>query len=240
MKRRGDWREKLDPEGVSCLEGFRKTAEVRATVKDSSQWRAKLDAIRAQHPELRVLAKVDVVPEFLKLVLANEDLANLVSSFEQTPGTKVMPRPAARFVEVTQLVTLALEDPQMRVAAGFISGFAALILGNIYRDVSRGYFGDAGPQKPEDWMWTLGTVLEILGQGLKGKSPRLKGKINLELIELIKIIRTHQKERLTYRELRAALEYAGVHPPDEEALRLFEWRAHKKGWIKPAAPPAST
>jgi hypothetical protein len=57
--------------------------------------------------------------------------------------------------------------------------------------------------------------------------------VNVELTELIKILRKHQKARLTYRELYEALKYAGVHVADEETLRVFEWRARKRGWIKP-------
>jgi hypothetical protein len=232
MKRKRSWREKLDLDGLNSLEGFKKAAEAFKTSKDSSQWRAKLLKIADQHPQIRVLGIVDVLPEFLTLLLSNEELAKLIAQFESTPGKKVLPGPVARLVEIAQSVTLALEDPQMRIVAGFASAFAAVIVGNIYEDISKSHYGDAGPKNSKDWLWTIGTTIESVGHAIKtGKGPKLKGKINRELAEMIKMIRSHQKERLTYRELRLALEHAGVSAPDEETLRGFEWRARKKGWI---------
>ena len=108
-----------------------------------------------------------------------------------------------------------------------------MIFGGMFEGVSRSNFGDAGPKTTNDWMWTVGTVFESLGQTMKtGKAPDLKGRVNVELIGVIKLVRQHQTAKLTYRELQEALEYAGVFVQDEETLRLFEWRARKKGWIK--------
>jgi hypothetical protein len=233
MKRKSNWREKLDPAGIDCLEGCRKAADAFRKLKGTPEWRARLKEIAIEHPQIRVLGKVELLPDFVNLLLSNNEVAKIIAQYHPAPGTKVLPAPVARFAEVMQLVTLALEDPEMRIAAGFVSAFAVLLAGDIYEGVSRSHYGDAGPKTYKDFTWTLGTTLEILGKGIKtGKGPHLKGKINIELIEMIKILRSHQKGKLTYRELREALEYAGVSPPDEETLRLFEWRARKKGWIK--------
>ena len=82
-------------------------------------------------------------------------------------------------------------------------------------------------------LWTAGATLEWLGKMLKERKPIPinvgKGRANVELLELIRNIRTHQVKKLKPTELRQALEYAGYHVSDEEALRLFEWRAKKKG-----------
>jgi hypothetical protein len=40
-----------------------------------------------------------------------------------------------------------------------------------------------------------------------------------------------QVEKLKPTEVRNALEFAGIHVPDGEALRIFEWRAKKKGQL---------
>jgi len=233
MKQKSDWRNKLDDWALQMLEGYRKSSDSRHNLTDPSKWHAKLEEIAKEHPQIRVLGQVEVLPEFLDHLLRNEELAKLISEFNPSPGTKTMAGPAARFIDVMQFVTLALDDPQMRIAAGFAAGFAALIFGNIYEDISRRYFGDAGPKNPQDWAWTVGTTLEVLGTTLKsGKPPNLKGKVNVELLQLIRILRQHEKVRLTYRELRDALAYAGVHVADEDALRIFEWRARKKGWLR--------
>src|SRR5438132_485357 len=58
-----------------------------------------------------------------------------------------------------------------------------------------------------------------------------KGGINTELVDLIRTIRKHQLKRLKTREVLEILTYVGIHVPDEEGLRVFEWRARKKGLL---------
>jgi hypothetical protein len=233
MKRGSEWRGKLDAWAVEFIEGYRKASAVRNTLSDRAAWRAKLEEIATQHPQIRVLGQVDVLPEFLDLLSRSESIASLIAELEPTPGSKTLSEPVARFIEVMQGVTQALEDPEMRIAAGVISAIAITVLGSIYENTSKAYFGDAGPRETKEFMWLAGTTLEFLGKTFKtGKPPDLKGKINVELIELIKVLRQHQTSKLTYRELRDALQHAGLHVPDEETLRVFEWRAKKKGWIK--------
>jgi len=232
MKRKDDWRNKLDPWALQFLEGYRKASAARGSMSDPAKWHEKMEEIAAKHPQIRELGKVDVLPEFVDRLLQNEELAKHVSVFNPSPGTKTFSAPVATFIDVAQMVTLALDQPELRVAAGFAVGFVAVIFGNFYRDISRKYFGDAGP-KPDDLMWTVGTTLEVMGKAFKtGKSSDLKGKVNVELLQLIKLLRKHEKVRLTYRELREAMSYAGVHVEDENALRQFIFRAKKKGWLR--------
>src|ERR1035441_7943701 len=162
------------------LEGYRKSIDALRNVTDSAKAHEKLEEIAAQHPQIRVLGTVEVLPQFLDRLRQSEQLADVLAELQPTPGTKTMPSPAARVVDVMQVVTLALDDPQMRVAAGSVAGLAARILGNIYEDISNKYYGDAGPTKTEDLMWTVGTTLEVLGKILKsGKAPEMKGKVNV-------------------------------------------------------------
>jgi hypothetical protein len=243
MKRKSNWRAKLDDRGLDFLEGYRKVSAIRNTINDPSAWHAKIEEIALEHPEIRVLARVDVLPEFLDLLLKSERAADFLSKFQPTAGAKTIPAPAARFVEVMQSVTLALEDPNVRVLAGVISASLAVLFLGIYEGISKANFGDAGPKETNEFLWTVGMTLEALAKAMKtGKPADLKGRVNVELIELIKALRQHQKAKLTYRELHEALEYAGMHVPDEESLRVFEWRARKKGWINPSekAPKRKT
>jgi hypothetical protein len=232
MKQKDAWRIKLDPWAVQFLEGYRKASAERGSIGDPAKWHEKMQEIAIKHPQIRELGKVEVLPEFLDRLLQNEELAKHLSVFNPSPGTKTMSAPVATFINIAQTVTLALDDPQMRVFAGFAIGFPGLIFWNLYRDVSKRYFGDAGP-KADDLMWTVGTTLEVAGKMLKtGKAPDIKGKVNVELLKLIKLLRKHEKIKLTYRELRDALAYAGVHVADEGALRTFVSRAKKKGWLR--------
>jgi hypothetical protein len=231
MKRKSDWRGKLDAQGLEFIEGYRKISAIRNT--DTSAYAAKLQDIAEQHPEIRNVGRVDVLPEFLDVLLKSEHATKLLATFQPTPGSKTLPQTSARFIELMQGVTIGLENPELRVAAGVISAITIVVLEDIYKSVSKARFGDAGPTKEGEFSWTLGTTLETLAKILKtGKAPKLKGKVNVELVELIKVLREHAQTKLSYRELQEALEYAGVYVGDEESLRLFEWRARKKGWIK--------
>ncbi len=229
MKRKDDWRNKLDPWALQFLEGYKKVAAERGSMSDHAKWHEKMNEIAAKHPQLREIGKVEVLPEFLDRLLQNEELAKHLSVFNFSPGTKTVSAPVARFVSVAQAVTLALDDQQIRVFTGLGIGVVALIFGGIYSDISKMYFGDAGPE-PDDLMWTVGKTLEVMGKMFTGKTTDMKGKVNVELSKLIKLLRKHEKVRLTYRELRDAIAYAGVHV-DENALRQFVSRAKKKGWV---------
>jgi len=232
MKRKDDWRNKLDNWALEFLEGYRKASAERGRIEDPAKWHEKMEEIAAKHPQIRELAKVEILPEFIDRLLQNEELAKHLSAFDPSPGTKTMSPPVATFVNIAQTVTLALDDEQMRVFAGFAIAFVGVLFGNLYRDVSKMYFGDAGP-KSDDLMWTVGKTLEVMGKMARtGKAPEMKGKVNVELLNLIKTLRKHEKVKLTYRELREAIAYAGVHIEDEDALRQFIFRAKKKGWLR--------
>jgi hypothetical protein len=233
MKRKSEWRAKLDDWALAYLEGYRKISAARGTGGDNESCRMKVKEIVAQHPQLREFGKVEVLPEFLELLLQNQGLADLLAAFQPKAGNKSMSPPTAQFIDIMQTVTLALEDPQIRIGAGAGIALMWVVTSNMYRAISKMRYGDAGPQKSDEMIWILGTGLEFVGKALKsGKPPHLKGKVNVEQVELIRVLREHERAHLTYPELRDALEYAGMHVSDADALRLFEWRAKKRGWLR--------
>jgi hypothetical protein len=79
----------------------------------------------------------------------------------------------------------------------------------------------------------LGTAIQNLGAPFKTGKLRstTKGRVNAELLEAILKIRDHEKTRLTYRELKDALQYAQIYVASEEQLRLFVHRAKKQKWL---------
>ena len=110
-------------------------------------------------------------------------------------------------------------------------GFLLTILEQMYIGVAQQTFGKL-ELTSDQMLWTFGTVLRDLGRELRRERAKLpKGRANTELLELLRVIRSHQKNKLKTREVRQVLEYAGVHVPADEALRIFEWRAKKKGQL---------
>jgi hypothetical protein len=156
MKRKDDWRNKLDPWALEFLEGYRKASAERG-MGDPAKWHEKMEEIAAKHPQIRELGKVEVLPEFVDRLLQNEELAKHLSVFNPSPGTKTMNAPVARFINVAQIVTLALDDPQMRVFAGLGIGVVAQIFGSFYSDISK--------------MWRL---LQLIGAARSRTSIRFR------------------------------------------------------------------
>lgn len=231
MKQRDDWRNKLDSWALEFLERCRKASAERGS-GNPAKWHEKMAELAAKYPQIRELRNVEVLPEFLNRLFQNEDLAKHLPAFNASPGTKTMDAPLAKSVDIALILALALGDTQLRVLGGFGIDFVALIFGKVHSDISKMYFGDAGPSS-DKLVWTFGKTLEVMGKAFRtGKAPDVKGKVNVELLNLIKVLRKHEKVRLTYRELREALAYAGVHVADEGALRTSIFRAKKKGWLR--------
>ena len=239
MKHGDNWRSKLDNWALEALEGHRKASAIRNRLSPD-EWLAKLDEIAAEHPQIRVLGKVEVLPQFVELLLQTKELASVFSSLQPSPGSKTMSQPSARFVEIMQKVTLALEDKQMRVIGGMVSALLITFVWEYCETISKSKFGDKGPTTEQEFSWLIGTALEDLGRAVRsGKLPSRKGRVNVEQVQLMRLLLEHQTAKLTYRELQEALRYAGVSV-DEENLRLFAFRARKKGWIASGPPKSET
>lgn len=142
-----------------------------------------------------------------------------------------MDEQTAKFVENIEMIKALLDCPEFISKLPIGGGFVLLILRGMYESTALKSFGKLD-LTAEEVQWTLGTVLRDLGRTLRKERPStLKGRANAELLEILRTIRTHQVKKLKPKELRAALEFAGVHVPNDEALRLFEWRAKKKGQL---------
>lgn len=137
----------------------------------------------------------------------------------------------ARFIDNVALLNAIVDSPKGKQAFTIGTSFLLLTLRNQYDAVARRKFGTR-KLTDEEIAWTIGTVLRDLGRSLRNELVEPpKGRANAELLELLKLIRDHQIKKLKPGEFKQILQYAGVRVPEGDALRIFEWRAKKKGQL---------
>jgi hypothetical protein len=150
------------------------------------------------------------------------------------PGEHKLPKNMARLFENFQMVQELTSEPEFRKAFPVVAAFGLMFVQDIYSKIALHQFG-TNELNAKQMFWAAGATLEWFGKMLKEQKAvpitTGKGRANVELLELIRHIRTHQVKKLTPKELKQALGYAGYHVSAEEALRLFEWRAKKKGQL---------
>jgi hypothetical protein len=150
------------------------------------------------------------------------------------PGERRLPENTARLFENVQMVDELLQQPEFIKRLPVALGFALMFAQNVYSGIALQKFGTKN-LNADQMAWTAGATLEWFAKLLKKEKPVDlgvgKGRADVERLQLIRKIREHQKEKLKPKELKQALEYAGYFVSDEEALRLFEWRAKKKGQL---------
>jgi|GEM_PF-4656059 len=239
MKRKSKkpWQEKVDSFCLNYLEGYGKYKEVINKLGSDPGARELIDRIASLYPEIQKLETVEVKPEFINLLRSSElTKKSGIDEYFKT-GAFTLPYNMARIIRRMQMFTLALEEKDVQIATAIGGTVISLVVGNIFESVRKQNFGDSD-LTPEQFMWLTGRTLEILGRSIKTnkKDVAMKGKANAELLELIKTIREHQIEKLNRKELIEALAVAGMHVPNEESLRLYEWRAKKAGRIKYQRP----
>src|SRR5947209_8541493 len=144
MKQKDDWRNKLDSWALEFLERRRKASAERGS-GNPAKWHEKMAELAAKYPQIRELRNIEVLPEFLSYLFQNEDLAKHLPAFNASTGTKTMDAPLAKSVDIALIFALALGDTQLRVLGGFGIDFVALVFGKVHSDISKMYFGDAGP-----------------------------------------------------------------------------------------------
>jgi hypothetical protein len=235
VKRCDDWRQKLNEDGIAFLEGYRQIRLLLRQQGTTPIVSQVIDAIIANYPSVAKTHTVEVTSELLDYVASIPEAAPLVVGVR--PGKKRLAYNAGRFVEIFQALVLGLErEPATRFAVASIAAMLGTLAWGGFENEKSQRFGNAaltGEQMTE----VVGAVLERAGRAIRrhGKAAKQdapKGRVNVELIELIQRIRRSQRQKLTTNELLQALEYAGIHMPDVESLRVFEWRARKRGWIR--------
>ena len=232
MKRKpaSTWTKKIDKAGLQFLAGIRYAKWAGKEFQDPEQVEGFITKVLPKlFPGFAQGRSVVITAELLEQLKAIG-----MPMGEALPGEHKLPENLARLVENFQMFQELISDPELRKALPVVAAFALMVAQDAYSEIALHKFGTR-ELNVDQGFWTAGATLEWFGKMLKERKPIPisvgKGRANVELLELIRQIRTHQVKKLKPTELREALEYAGYHVSDEEALRLFEWRAKKKGQL---------
>lgn len=232
MKRKpaSPWTKKLDKEGLQFLAGIRYAKWAGKEFQDPEKVRGFITNVLPKlFPGFAQGRSVVITAELLEQLKAIG-----MPMGDALPGEHKLPENLARLVENFQMCQELISEPELRKALPVVAAFGLMFAQDVYSEIAVHKFGTR-ELNVDQMFWSTGATLEWFGKMLKERKPIPisvgKGRANVELLELIRTIRAHQLEKLKPTELRQALEYAGYHVSDEEALRLFEWRAKKKGQL---------
>lgn len=186
----------------------------------------QLGDISRQHPELRETKSIRLKPEFVQMM---EEVPRFKGIF--AAGEREYPAGLARILgTVQQLALFSGLTPEMKMAVYFVLAFYYAQLEDLFAKMRRMQYG-AEPLDVAKLLTLAGQFFDMLSQACRGRATPYKGRHNLELISLVKIILEHQTEKMSPREIREALATAGVSVPEGETWRLWLWRARKNGLI---------
>ena len=235
MKRKApsSWTKKLDKQGLQYLAGIRYAKWASKNIPDQQKAREFVTTTLPKlFPGFAHGRSVAVTPQLLEQLEALG--MPMGESFK--PGEHKLPENTARLFANVQMILELSSEPEFQKAFPIIAAFGLVFVQDIYSRIALEKFGTT-ELSANQMFWTAGATLEWFGKMLKERKAIPfnvgigKGRANVERLELIRKILAHLTKKLTPKELRQALEYAGYYVSDEEALRLFEWRAKKKGQL---------
>ena len=185
----------------------------------------------AEHPELLKQGKpIEIRPELIRVVEATPFGGWL------EPGTHTLTPRFADILKLAQGLTLHFEeDKEMRIFSYLAISTVIVVLRELFEDLYKREFGNE-PLEIKKGFAVAAMFLDSCAHFCRGRLDVPKGRINTELVALIKFIREHEKEPLTPSEIREAVLRAGVSVPEDEAFRVWLHRAVKKKLI-PAGKP---
>ena len=232
------WQEKVDQYCRSYLQAYPEMCRLAAQLPESIdlssiQWRRstkgvfkQLRELSEQRPELSETKLIRLKPEFVQMM---EEVPALKGMF--AVGEQECPAEFAKILEPMQQLALFPGLPrEMKMGAYFLlAGFYAT-LKDLFGSMRRMQYG-AEPLDRTKVFNLAGQFFEMLAQACRGRPRQNKGRYNLELIALVKMIQEHQTEKMSSEEIREALAAAGVSVPEGEAWRIWLWRARKDGLI---------
>jgi hypothetical protein len=212
------WQDKLSAAGLQYLE---------------AQRRAKLKGVSAQrkpgtrNPFEELISRLyaswsnSEYKKLLKELEAKDPAAAHELESEMRDFRSPVEVPSFGVVLGTIFEMLETVGTQGRFAIAFQLTAVTKLVWERFLDVRKRHFGNAELSNSEVF-WVLGTTMETIGRSFRtgDEAPLKKGRANVELLDTLRVIRKHEIQRLSYRELTDALQYALIHVPDEEWLRL--------------------
>jgi hypothetical protein len=233
MKRtRKPWQEKVDGFCLKYLEVCREARGLMSQVAAPQSLSEFVGSpnlaaeVFEKHPELRGTKAICLTPEFVQMLEAVPNLKAMAVA-----GEHVYPTRIANTLEMMQ--TLALFPslpPEVRMNAYFMLALWIAIGKDFWGNMRRMQYG-AAPLDEAKVATLAAQCFEMLARFCRGRIPQTKGRYNLELIELVKIILQHQTEEMSPHDLREALAAAGMAVPEGETWRVWLWRARRDGLI---------
>ena len=233
MKRKKptDWADKIDKEGLDYLSGLHVAKQVAKKVDDPDKARKIITkALPKLFPGFAQGRTTVITAELLEKMkqIGMPPFKGL------QPGEHKLPENTARLFENFEMIDSLINDSELMKGLPIVGAFTLMFLQDVYSQIGLHKYGTKDLTVDQAF-WTAGATLEWLGNMLQERKAiplySDKGRADVERLELIRTIRAHQKRKLSPKEMRKALEHAGYYVPDEEALRLFEWRAKKKGQL---------
>ena len=207
MKR--SWRDKLDPDGVKLLDDYRKLDAIWRR-DEFDQW---VQAVALPREEVGL---PNLCPNRLLLTKFMRELGEMLPEIWQA------------LVEMK----MDLPDPDSPNPLAEVWTFRWRVR-RLIEILRRMEFGNA-PLDGEKRKLLAARFFGLCEQICRGWLVPPRGTQNLERADLVNFIRAHQRERLTWEELLEALRAAGAAvPEDPERLRVWVWRAEKKGLVRP-------
>ncbi len=239
IRRAKPWQEKVDEFCLRYLEVYREARRLMsqaATGRDLSSFikaPEPAEEIFKQHPELHETKTVCLKPEFVQMLEGVPWLQAIAKVGEHPYPTGI-----ADTLEMMQ--TLALFPgfpPEVKMGGYFGLALVMVVLRDFLGTMRRMQYG-AEPLDQTKIAALAAQFFEMLAQLCRGRVPQIKGRHNLELVGLVKMIQEHQRATMTARDLSQALAAAGVAVPEGETWRIWLWRARKEGLI-PGGPAGS-
>ena len=233
MKRKTKpWQEKVDEFCRKYLEVHREARRLMSQVKTPEDLFSYAHSpnpageVFEQHRELREMKTITLAPEFVHMVEGVPWLKELARA-----GEHKYPARMADILDMMQTLTLFSSlAPEVKLNGYFALSLLIVVVKDFLGTMRRMQYG-AEPLDAAKIAALAAQFFETLAQLCRGRVPQAKGRHNLELVGLVKMIEEHQTEQLSAEDLRGALTAAGVTVPVGETWRVWLWRAGKDGLI---------
>lgn len=240
MKRKSKpWQSKVDDFCLKYLDLYREARRAMSQATEPQdlgsyvQTANPAEDVFQKNPELRQMKTIRLAPEFVQMLEAIPHLRAMAQE-----GDHVYPARIADTLEMMQtLLSFPTLPPEVKLNGCFMLSLWIVIGKDLWASMRQSQYG-AEPLDEAKVATLAAQFFERLAQLCRGRGPQTKGRHNVELVELVKLIQEHQTEEMSPGDLAQALEAAGVSVPRGETWRIWLWRARRDGLIpKPAGRP---